>query len=240
MVFKLEDSLGYNPLRIAQYERAVGVAESANDLGLRTFPDTFRGYNSRLAALLGLSYLVLDRPIPELPRHVPRPRGTLLFAGDHFFVYRLDQSLAARAYLATRLKPIDVDGTIDGGSLPTFMIGQEALIDQDELDLLKDKALVDVSAPIGGSKALITAYGSNRIAIDVDAAAAGLLVLHDIAYPGWDVSVDGVKAPLLRANLLFRGVEVPAGHHAVEFSFHPLSLANLAAAVGDLLHKDDK
>ena len=90
MIFKLQNTAGYNPLRVAAYERAVGVRESSNDPNLRTFPDTFRGYNSRLAALLGLGYLMLDRPITDLPRHYPRPRATLLFGGDHFYIYRLD------------------------------------------------------------------------------------------------------------------------------------------------------
>ena len=36
--------------------------------------------------------------------------------------------------------------------------------------------------------------------------------------------------PILRANLLFRGVEVGPGSHRVEFRFRPLSIDNLVAA----------
>ena len=71
MVLGLEDTIGYNPLRIADYERAVGPGENAVDPNLRTFPATFRGYKCRLASLLGLEYLVLDRPLERLPRHFP-------------------------------------------------------------------------------------------------------------------------------------------------------------------------
>lgn len=56
--------------------------------------------------------------------------------------------------------------------------------------------------------------------------------------PGWEVSVDDVRQPLLRANLLFRGVEVPAGKHRVTFAFRPLSLDNLVAAAAQLV-KDE-
>jgi hypothetical protein len=62
-----------------------------------------------------------------------------------------------------------------------------------------------------------------RVLVDVNSSSAGYLVLADIWYPGWGVWIDGEKRPLLRANYLFRGVEVPEGDHNVEFRYQPLS-----------------
>ena len=62
-----------------------------------------------------------------------------------------------------------------------------------------------------------------------------MLVLHDLYYPGWTATVDGAMVPVLRTNLIFRGVAVPAGHHTVEFSFHPFAGQNLLAALDCLL-----
>lgn len=243
MVFKLENTVGYNPLRIAEYERAIGPGESAVDPSLRAFPETFRGYNSRLAGLLGLDYLVLGETITDLPRHFPRPRTTLLFAGDHFYVYRIDRATAPRAYVAARARPVDSDAVIDDGTMPVFDTGSEALLDQDDVDLLRDKSLVeapaappDAAAP--RASATITRYRDNAVTIVVDTPRPGVVVLHDIAYPGWSVLVDGKPAPMLRANLIFRGVEVDAGHHTVEFSFHPFAGGNLIAAARGLLGKE--
>ena len=236
MILKLQDSIGYNPLRIAAYERAVGVGESAGDLKLRSFPDSFRGYNSHLARLLGIEYLIIDRAVADLPRRFPRPRGTLLFAGDHFYIYRLDGPTAPRAYLATRLRPID-------GALQPFDDATEALIDRADLPRLHDADLVEAGAPAAAaqpSQASIESYGDDRVAVDVEAAGPGVLVLHDLFYPGWTATVDGVSAPLLHANLLFRGVEVGPGHHRVEFSYHPFALGNLVAAATDALHTGDR
>ena len=50
--------------------------------------------------------------------------------------------------------------------------------------------------------------------------------------------MDGKRRPILRANLLFRGVEVGPGRHTVEFRFRPLSMDNLVAAATDLVSRD--
>jgi uncharacterized membrane protein YfhO len=85
----------------------------------------------------------------------------------------------------------------------------------------------------------IVAYEPNSVMLEVEAERPGVLVLHDIHYPGWEVMVDGQRRPILQANLLFRGIEIAAGHHRVEFEFRPLSLDNLVAAASDLVRNDD-
>jgi uncharacterized membrane protein YfhO len=78
-------------------------------------------------------------------------------------------------------------------------------------------------------------YQRNAVEIEVESPEGGILVLHDIYYPGWEATVNGARQPILRANVLFRGVEVPAGRHKVAFEFRPLSLGNLVAAASDLV-----
>jgi hypothetical protein len=67
------------------------------------------------------------------------------------------------------------------------------------------------------------------IELDVDAPAAGFVVLADQYFPGWGATVNGADAPILRANYAFRAVEVPAGRSIVSFRFRPRSVAIGAA-----------
>ena len=239
MVLGLEDTLGYNPLRISQYERAVGPGENAEDPGLRQFPGTFRGYKSRLASLLGLEYLVLDRPLAKLPRHFPRPMAVPVFEGKDFFVYRLGKP-APRAYFATRILAVDSEAALDEHVLPEFDRTTQALIDVGSMAAVGAEVKRGDPNPGLDPHVLIAARHDNDVTIEVDSDRPGILVLHDLFYPGWEARVDGASMPVLRANLLFRGVEVAAGHHVVEFSFEPLSLKNLAAAASGLLRRGEE
>lgn len=239
MVLGLENTLGYNPLRISDYERAVGPGENAGDPNLRHFPGTFRGYKCKLASLLGLEYLVLDRPLAKLPRHFPRPLATTVFAGDRMYVYRLGKP-APRAYLATLVRSVDSDSVLEEHSLPEFDRSHEALIDAASMSALGADVARGDANPALDPHVVIAAHHNDTVVIEVDSDRPGVLVLHDLYYPGWEARVDGVQGTLLRANLLFRGVEVPAGHHIVEFSYHPLSLANLSVAARGLLGRNDE
>ena len=54
----------------------------------------------------------------------------------------------------------------------------------------------------------------------VDAPAEGLMVLSELWFPHWKVSVDGKPTDLLRTDFAFRGVRLAAGPHKVSFSYH--------------------
>jgi uncharacterized membrane protein YfhO len=60
-------------------------------------------------------------------------------------------------------------------------------------------------------------------------------VLHDLDYPGWVADIDGKSTPIIRADILFRAADVPAGKHHVTFRFAPFSIGNLRAALNALI-----
>jgi len=77
------------------------------------------------------------------------------------------------------------------------------------------------AAPAGSAR--IASYGAEKIVIDATASDRSLLVLTDVYYPGWTVTVDGHSAPIDRVDYLLRGVPLSAGAHRIEFSYQPAS-----------------
>ena len=49
------------------------------------------------------------------------------------------------------------------------------------------------------------------------------MILTDVFYPGWNVSIDGETSEILRANGLVRAVMIPEGSHIIEFNYIPSS-----------------
>lgn len=100
---------------------------------------------------------------------------------------------------------------------------------------LLDQA-AQLASPAAGAPAQVVSYQPERVALDVTLDAPGALVLADTWYPGWQATVNGEPAALLRANYLLRAVLLPAGQHRVVLDFRPDSLArgavvSLAAAL---------
>ena len=67
----------------------------------------------------------------------------------------------------------------------------------------------------------ISREGDGVVVLDVDTVAPTLVVLLDALTPGWTASVDGRRVPIVATNVAFRGVFVPAGRHAIVFTYEP-------------------
>lgn len=97
--------------------------------------------------------------------------------------------------------------------------------------------------PASGANELVIARIAEdrpeRVVADLTAGSAGILVLTDLAYPGWIAEEAGRPMELLRADGYFRAVALPAGSHRVVFRYRPLSFyvgaAISLAALGVIL-----
>ncbi|NOT63272.1 MAG: YfhO family protein, partial [Acidobacteria bacterium] len=83
----------------------------------------------------------------------------------------------------------------------------------------------------------LTRYEPQRIDLQTRHTQAGLLVLSEIYYRGWDAYLDGQRIPVERVSYTLRGIVVPAGEHRIRFVFNSPSFRNGAvySAVGLLL-----
>jgi hypothetical protein len=65
----------------------------------------------------------------------------------------------------------------------------------------------------------VDAYAPESIRVTATTSATGLLVLSEVAYPDWEVFVDGQPAGAYVVDHLFRGVVLPPGTHVVEWRY---------------------
>jgi hypothetical protein len=69
----------------------------------------------------------------------------------------------------------------------------------------------------------ITRYEPQRVEVEARLNRPGIVILADVYYPGWTLTIDGQPARILRANRLMRGAAVGAGTHRLVYTYDPLS-----------------
>jgi Bacterial membrane protein YfhO len=127
------------------------------------------------------------------------------------------------------------------GERPAGADGVAALLDP-EFDPRGEVLLGDGGPARPGGRpgaARVVSRTADAVEVEATLSAPGVLVLVEAFDPGWRVSVDGRPAPVVRANVLFRGVRLAPGRHVVRFAYRPraaalglgLTLAGLALAL---------
>ena len=86
--------------------------------------------------------------------------------------------------------------------------------------LLKESVEFQESADFKGEVEEVV-YRPNHVTVKTRQAGNGFLVLLDTHLPGWTVKVDGQDQPILRANGLYRAVQLEPGDHTLEFDYFP-------------------
>ncbi len=79
-------------------------------------------------------------------------------------------------------------------------------------------------APGFEGKSRIVWLGADRMRLEARLSHDGFVVLVEAYDPGWHATVDGRPARVLRANLAFRAIPVPAGEHVLELVYRPTPL----------------
>lgn len=91
----------------------------------------------------------------------------------------------------------------------------------------------DMGKPEG--RVEVTLDEPERVTLRVESDRMALVVLSDQFAPGWTARLDGSVVPIVKTNLLARGVVVGAGTHSVEFRYRTPGLGVGLAAVALLV-----
>jgi len=103
---------------------------------------------------------------------------------------------------------------------PGFEPGREIVLAS--ADSFRASVTSAAASFIGSSR--VAARQADRVRLEAELSSAGYVVLVDAWDPGWRAWVDGRPAEILRANLAFRAVAVPAGRHTIEMRYRPATL----------------
>jgi uncharacterized membrane protein YfhO len=80
--------------------------------------------------------------------------------------------------------------------------------------------------PNGQGAVQITEYTPNALTYSFNSSSEQLVVFSEMWYGpdlGWEATIDGQPANLIRTNYLLRGLRVPAGQHTIRMEFRPAS-----------------
>jgi hypothetical protein len=218
LTHRLENTLGYNPLRLGLYSRATGAIDTVGLPDQREFAPLFPSYRSKLADLLGLRFIVTGVPVETMDRRLKPGDLNLVARTADGFVYENPRALD-RVLFATEARAADFSKMLSDGTWPDADLRTTVLIE--ETPYFKQPA--HAQAPHRPGRARIVSYHNAEVVLEADSPDGGWVVLNDLWHPWWFASLDGRPAELLRANVLFRAVAVPPGRHTVRFDFRPLA-----------------
>ncbi len=216
----LENTLGYNPVRLGIYTAATGAEDHAGLPDQRKFSPLMPGYRSKLADLLGLRWIVTGVPIEQIDKRLKPGDFPLVARTKDGFVYENVDAMP-RVMFARRAAPWDLDGLIASGNWPDYDLKDTVLIDDPKPDIAQLGRPAPLRAP-GTVRLIETA--NTAVTIEADSPQGGWVILNDVWHPRWEVEINGRPAGIaLRANAIFRAAQVPPGKVLVRFIFRPLS-----------------
>lgn len=197
----LESVVGtYNPLGLANYNRY--------------WEEAYRRHDSPRYDLLNIRYVVL--PPNESPAGEGKFREVLREAD--FVIYE-NLTPLPRAFLVGRSRAYASDEAAWPDVIaPGFDPRTTAYLSPPAGEADTPPA-IDNGAPQGGVK--LARPTPDELIATVESDREAILVLGEVAYPGWRATIDGREAPVYTADYTFRAVVIPPGRHIVRVVFEP-------------------
>jgi len=94
----------------------------------------------------------------------------------------------------------------------------------------------DAGSANGEAAVRIDGYSGQEMSLHVEARGTAIVATSIPAWPGWKLTLDGVRAPLLPYNRAFLGFRVPPGTHAAHLFYLPDGfLRGAAVSIGTLI-----
>ncbi|MBN2072059.1 MAG: YfhO family protein [Candidatus Krumholzibacteriota bacterium] len=210
---------GYHAAKLKNYQDVM-------DLLFATFN---RGVvPKQILNMLGAKYFLSMHPV--FPEGSEYP---LIYQKDKNYIYRNPEALP-RVYFVDRIKLMTKEDALLSLTSNAFDPSREVI-----LQAMPDGEIDSA----GGSRAEITAYDLNTINIEAHVEKSCIMVVSEVDYPDWKVTIDGREGDILTANYCLRAIELQPGEHRIEFTFESpvlnrslmLSIISIAIALSTVI-----
>jgi uncharacterized membrane protein YfhO len=187
--FLKEDFYGYSAVKPRSYQDIIDVVTPAN---------------FTLWRMLGVKYLVTDKPFPfEYFTQISMSQDSTTFVNRN-------NKVLPRIYF--------VDNVEEKSSIDILNAMKNNLFDPKKLAFVNK---LDFKFDKGDSTnaATITQYKDESVIVKTTAIGNNFLFFGTTYLPGWKAFVDGAETKTYKTNHGFIGIVVPAGNHKVEFVY---------------------
>jgi hypothetical protein len=197
MVFDISSIGGYHPAKLSAYEDFTDALAASLPLG-----------SFALLDMMNVEYIVSSVRLPEHPT-VEMVWSGRDYEGQPRAIYRNHGALP-RAWVVDAYRVAGAEETLAAMATAEFDPAGEVLLD-------REPAL----RPEPGDSAAVslTRQTMDEVAFTADLGNAGILVVSEVFYPDWRVTVNGQPAEIMRANHVIRAIALPAGKHEVVFTY---------------------
>jgi hypothetical protein len=155
-------------------------------------------WDDRMARLYGVRYTISKAPT--------RPGQIDVFTSRTGFKVFENPGVLPRVWSVHKIAPLST-GDFDYGAQAAMPDPAPALEQCDRED-----------------RVVSSEFRLQNVRADVEMGCRGLVVVSDNWFPGWQASVDGRGAPILKVDTVIRGVVVERGRHTVTMTYRPASV----------------
>jgi len=241
---RLLDVQGYDAIHLARFDDHLRVANGKGQNYHNA--DVFAlGLRSPLVDLLAARYIVVPSRLTGTPADPLVLDPSLIAAYDDGKTRVLENREALPwAWVVHDARPSTADEARTAIHQETVDPRQTALLEPPLRSPFALTARPDVNVPqLSGPTASaspdladIVLFEADHLVIQTTTSDDSVLVLSEVAYPGWQATIDGRTVPILVANGLLRAVELPAGEHVVELRFvSPMLWYGVAVSLATML-----
>jgi Bacterial membrane protein YfhO len=188
---------GYHPVKMESYQDLIDVQLSKN--------------NREVYNMLNTKYFIVPGgQQPNQERVMPNPTacGNAWFVNEVKLVKNADEEILS----------LNAPSLSDTTSKGDFVASKMAIV----RDTFKASFANTTFTKDSSAKIKLTKYGLQDLTFTSSNNNAGFAVFSDIYYPvGWTATIDGKETPIIKTDYLLRGINIPAGNHAIAFNYLP-------------------